>query len=265
MLGKYFVTGLLSLFLLSAPAAAGQPDLPNVDAQCASYLKPGDPDHVDQYLCRDGYVAGYDYTSRQAAWVAYRLTGKKVSKHLERHDHFEADEAIPDKYQATLDDYHHSGYDRGHLAPYAAMDFNRHSARQSFLLSNIAPQTPRLNRQLWRRLESDVRFWARAKKQIYVRTGPIYKKQTPASFIGDGVAVPDYFFKIIYAPKQNQAIAFVMPNRRKIKDLKPADYRTSIKAIQQRTGLKFLTNVPDQQRQSLIEGVAKMWRTEYKK
>lgn len=79
--------------------------------------------------------------------------------------------------------------------------------------------------------------------------------------IGDNkIAVPDYFFKIIYVPSNNKAIAFVMPNAR-VDKTKIANYRVSIKDIQERTGLKFLTNIPD--RDSVINNVSSMWRTAY--
>ena len=68
------------------------------------------------------------------------------------------------------------------------------------------------------------------------------------------------FFKIIYVPSDNKAIAFVMPNARVDKN-KIANYRTSIKDIESRTGLHFLTNISD--RGAVVDNVANMWRTAY--
>jgi endonuclease G len=239
--------------------------LPIVANQCSSFIEPGNPGHADLYLCRDGYINGYDYKTKQPAWVAYKLTGKSVGVSIKRKDRFAADTAVPKQYRSELSDYRKSGYDRGHLAPYAAMDFSQESANQSFYLSNMSPQKGGLNRQGWAQLEKYVRFWAKYKGEIFVYTGPIYKKQKIHKTIGKSkVAVPDYYFKIVYAPKQKEAIAFVMPNK-KVKRKDVAKYRVSIKDIEQRTGLQFLTNLPENERLRLVDGVSKMWRTHYGK
>ena len=97
--------------------------------------------------------------------------------------------------------------------------------------------------------------------EIYVYTGPIYKQKSIHKTIGkDRIAVPDFFFKIIYAPKNNKAIAFVMPNS-KVSKNNVTNYRNSIKDIENRTGLKFLIDIPN--RKSIISKVSSMWRTSY--
>ncbi|MFV9979313.1 MAG: DNA/RNA non-specific endonuclease [Francisella endosymbiont of Hyalomma asiaticum] len=243
--------------------------LPAVTDYCHSFLAYGNPSYgvteglgqANLYLCRDGYVVGYNYQTKEASWVAFKLTKSKVANHLKRDDKFKEDNDVPFVYRATLDDYSHYGYDRGHLASYASMDFSKKSADQSFLLSNMLLQKVELNRQGWERLETDERIWASMYNSIYVYTGPIYEKQKIHKTIGDNkIAVPDYFFKIIYVPSNNKAIAFVMPNAR-VDKTKIANYRVSIKDIQERTGLKFLTNIPD--RDSVINNVSSMWRTAY--
>ncbi|MCF6777796.1 DNA/RNA non-specific endonuclease [Thiotrichales bacterium 19X7-9] len=265
---KKIITLLLSTFLIifsNTTFAKPKPvtTLPVVTNYCHDFLEYGNPDHANLYLCRLGYIVGYNYETKQPRWVAYKLTGKSVSNKMKRHNDFQADPAIPEKYRAELSDYKKSGYDRGHLAPYAAMDFSKESAVQSFYLSNMSPQKAGLNRQGWAQLESYVRFWAGYKQEVFVYTGPIFKKQKVNKAIGKNkIAVPNYFFKIIYAPKTHEAIAFVMPNSR-VKKNAVAKYRVSIADIEKRTGLQFLTNLPKDQRSKLINNVSKMWRTSY--
>ncbi|GAB4224812.1 MAG: DNA/RNA non-specific endonuclease [Francisella sp.] len=244
-------------------------NLPEITDYCHGFLAYGNPSYgitdglgqANIYLCRDGYVVGYNYKTKEASWVAFRLTKAKVANHFKRENKFKEDYDIPFVYRATLNDYANSGYDRGHLASYASMDFSKKSAEQSFLLSNIAPQKAGLNQQGWERLETYERIWANMYDSIYVFTGPIYKKQKIHKTIGDNkIAVPDYFFKIIYIPSKNKAIAFVMPNKQVNKN-KVANYRVSIKDIEQRTGLHFLTNIPN--RDDIIDNVSPMWRTSY--
>ncbi|MCF6765174.1 DNA/RNA non-specific endonuclease [Thiotrichales bacterium 19S3-7] len=266
MLVKLIITLFLSLFLSNLTFSDTKPvtTLPVTTTYCHDLLKYGNPAHANLYLCRIGYIVGYNYETKQPRWVAYKLTNSSVSQHIKRHDHFQADPAVPIKYRAELSDYHNNGYDRGHLAPYAAMSFSKESAEESFYLSNMSPQKAGLNRQGWEQLETDVRFWAGYKKEIYIYTGPIFKHVKSHKSIGKNkILVPEYFFKIIYAPKTNEAIAFVMPNAH-VNKKDVAKYRVSITNIEQRTGLQFLTSLPKEQRQKLVNNVSKMWRTSYR-
>jgi len=232
---------------------------------CQDFMRYIETNQTSRYLCRDGYVVNYNDQTKQPNWVAYRLTAKSVSAKTKREEQFEADTSIPQAYRAELSDYKKSGYDRGHLAEYASMDFSDRSAKQSFLLSNMSPQKAGLNRHGWAQLEKYVRFWAKAKGELYVYTGVIYKNKTPRTFIGKGkVAVPDYFYKVIYAPKQKESIAFVMPNK-KVEEKDVAKYRVSIKDIQSRTGVNFFTALSATERNQLINKVSPMWRTTYQK
>ena len=71
----------------------------------------------------------------------------------------------------------------------------------------------------------------------HVFDGPVFKKGKAHKTIGNNkVVVPDYFFKVIYAPekiKGDKVIAFIMPNARvNKKDI--AKYRVSLKEVQER-------------------------------
>lgn len=241
---------LISIILFASSVAAiaassaitNQP--PVTGTFCHDFGQYGYPTGVKSnfFLCREGYAVAYNCQTKQPNYVVYRLTGQSVSVQRKRHDKFKADMALPTRCRATLKDYRRSGYDRGHMAPYGSMDFSSLSARQSFLLSNMSPQKKGLNRQGWERLESNIRKWTKLKGELYVYTGPIFKKGSNKTIGRHRVAVPNYFFKIIYAPKQNQAIAFVMPNAR-VKKSQIAQYRVSIDNINQRTGMNFLANI----------------------
>ncbi|WP_445243799.1 DNA/RNA non-specific endonuclease [Microcoleus sp. MON1_C5] len=45
-----------------------------------------------------------------------------------------------------------SGYNRGHIAPSADHTRNAANNRATFLMSNMMPQMPKLNRPVWRNL-----------------------------------------------------------------------------------------------------------------
>ncbi len=130
----------IALFAILLPSHAlmkQATDRPVEGQFCQGFSQYGIPDHKkksDMYLCRDGYMVGYNFQTKEPNWVMYKLTSKSVSHRIKRDDAFAPDPTIPLQYRAQLSDYEHSGYDRGHLAPYTAMDFSKESARQSFFL-----------------------------------------------------------------------------------------------------------------------------------
>lgn len=100
--------------------------------------------------------------------------------------------------RATHDSYSQSGYDRGHMAP--AADFARpiSQCRETFRISNICPQTPALNRGLWKKTEILERSLAISNNFVRVLAIPLILK-ADTTWIGNNVvAVPDAFIKVIY-------------------------------------------------------------------
>ena len=115
---------------------------------------------------------------------------------------------------ATLADYRRSGYDRGHLAPAAAMAWSQEVMSESFYLSNMGPQDPGFNRGIWRQLEARVRDWADLHGEVFVVTGPVLEGELPT--IGSsGMSVPEYFYKVIVDLRLPgyAGIGFILPNR----------------------------------------------------
>lgn len=112
---------------------------------CNGHVVFGVPGTADQLLCREGYAVGYDYDRKVALWVAYHLTKESVEQKYKRSNRFKEDEEIPEVHRSTLGDYKGTGYDRGHMAPAATVDFSETSMQESFLLTNMAPQLPGLN------------------------------------------------------------------------------------------------------------------------
>jgi len=64
-------------------------------------------------------------------------------------------------------DYTHSGYDRGHMAPNADFNDTYENALMTFFIANIWPQTPNLNRVVWLRTERETRELA--SQYLFVR------------------------------------------------------------------------------------------------
>jgi len=54
-------------------------------------------------------------------------------------------------------DYTHSGYDRGHMAPNGDFNDTEQNAIMTFFIANIWPQTPEVNRIEWLKTENETR------------------------------------------------------------------------------------------------------------
>ena len=121
-----------------------------------------------QALCMDGFAVMYSGVSRTPLWSAEHLdrTRLQQAKQIDREDSFHEESKLPKSARASLSDYSGSGYDRGHLAPNANMA-NRSQQYDSFSLANIAPQSPRNNRYIWRNIESATRYLTQQYGEVY--------------------------------------------------------------------------------------------------
>ena len=182
--------------------------------------------------------------------VAYELTATMVSMadapgHENRKNYNYAKDAnvksCPENWE-----YRGSGYSRGHMAPAMDMRWDKTAMAQCFYMTNMCPQDTKLNNDHWRVLEERVHKWAKRDKRIMVYTGPIMGKSP--KMIGknkQNIAVPDAFFKVLYAPEQCRAIAFIYPNTPCPGGIKK--YAVTVAEVERRTGLTFSSAIPKQQ------------------
>ena len=234
---------LLSVIVLTLGvvfSAQAQQTPPHPLQDCQALAPAGFPQSANSQLvgiCRQAYVLAYDTRARATPWVVYNLRSEQTLACLPRQDQFQADQSLPPGGRGELTDYRRSGYDMGHLAPNGDMSWSDQVQRESFLLSNIAPQLPGLNRGLWRELESAVRAWAwssRAGLTIYV--GSVYAAGDPA--IGSGVVVPRGFYKIVTDNATGETIAFLFPHQPNL----PNDIsgvQSTVADIESMTGIRF--------------------------
>ena len=165
-----------------------------------------------QALCMDGFAVMYSGVSRTPLWSAEHLTRKRLNqaKTIDREDSFHEESRLPKSARASLSDYSGSGYDRGHIAPNADMA-TRSQQYDSFSLANIAPQSPRNNRYIWRNIESATRYVTQQYGEVYTVTGVAFTNKKTKQ-LADRVLVPSHFFKAVYIPATNQAGVYYAPN-----------------------------------------------------
>jgi len=161
-------------------------------------------------ICRNNYVTVNDLNAKIPVFVAYTLTPEHAIGCLPRKNQFATDQSLPQDHRATPTDYAKSGYDIGHMDPDADNAFDDTAMRESFILSNMAPQVPLLNRQGWEKLEDRVREWAvNSQHSLTIYVGPIYSSYD--STIGNGVKIPHGFFKVIVDDTTHHVLEFVYP------------------------------------------------------
>ena len=226
------ILSVLIIFLWSFPGAHAAPF-------CQEQNAYGIPAAEDIELCRQGYAVGFNAHNKIPDWVAFRLTRESVSPYEDRSRHtFGEDPQVSQDVQASDNSYRHSGYDRGHMAPAASMDFSDKSLYQSYFYTNVAPQRPGLNRKGWFRLEKESRQYAKRFGVVYVVVGPYSDPSVPHTYLRGGVLVPDAFFFVLISPKADIALAYLMPNKNVPMD-EINKYETSIHYIEKLTGFDF--------------------------
>lgn len=186
---------ILSLLLLvPAPAFASQCDIffPNGK----EIVVPG-----TKVLCNSFYATVYD-DDHNANIFSTEIAQERAVK-VARTDDFRADKRISDS--PTPSDYTNTGYDRGHMVPAANADEPKEMS-DTFLMTNMTPQLPAVNRIAWKQLEE------------YVRSIPFKWAVTGAHYsagyktIGTNkVPVPDFIYKVVYL-KDGKIEAYVVDN-----------------------------------------------------
>ena len=217
-------------------------------------------------LRNDAYLVGWSDVRVAPLWVIYRLDAKKDQYRLKRPEGFEQDwRSVEPLTPAT---YTGTGYDRGHMAPNHAIAslYGKEAQQQTFLMTNIAPQRPNLNRKLWQRLEAaEMDVLLPQMGTMWVIDGPIYGDQVSYLSTCQGwlvslaslkmpscVAIPQSFYKILVVPGQQgqptRMLAFIFPQE--VRGDEPLDrYITTVEEIERQTGLNFFPNLSVMQQQ----------------
>lgn len=198
----------------------------------------------DRVITHKGYTVSYNYDWKIPNWVAYELTDLEVQGEVPRYDRFKPDPMVPQGATATTNDYKHSGYDRGHMAPAADMKWDEHVMKESFYLSNICPQNPNLNGGVWKDLEEQVRDLASQKGKIFVACGPIVNDMS--NTIGENkVVVPQAFYKVLLQEENGEihTIGFVYEN---VSGRKPmSTYAMTVDEVENLTNIDFFPSLPN--------------------
>lgn len=208
-----------------------------------------DPNNRDNYLVvHDSHVLSYNDSRGTMNWVAWRTTLEDVGERLPR-ELFQPDRSLPTGFRRIqYYDYSGSGYDRGHIVPSADRFANPKLNEQTFLMTNIVPQTGDLNQFPWNKLESYGRILARRRYTIYTIAGVYGEKER----LRGKVTAPTNCWKVIVVLPRGKTeisastriIAVDMPNVDSIENVPWERYKTTVRSIEEKTGFDIFSLLP---------------------
>ena len=259
------ITLLIALALIiyacnrtSPPSDISEIELPS---SANIHLTLGNPSNantsdLNNYLMeKPEFAMAYNCDNGTANWVSWQLNQSWLGN-TERQDDFRPDQDLPSGcYQVRPTDYRGSGYDRGHLTPSggseALLQADRTRCQQdnsaTFVMSNMIPQSPENNREVWRELEQYSRELVNQGKELYIIAGGEGSKGKLAQ---GKVNIPQTTWKVILVidepiiTEDTRVIAVQMPNSESVANTDWRDYRVSVDEIEAATGYDFLSNFP---------------------
>ena len=214
-------------------------------------------------LRNEAFMVAYSESLKNPLWVTYKVGDKKHSPGKRPSTFSEDWRSIAN---VSHNDYTGSGYDRGHLAPnyVIASRYGRNAQLETFLMTNISPQKPDLNRRSWQRLEeliaNDFSDWH---GPFWVVTGPIFDEK-PKTLKSSNVPIPRSFYKILIKPSTQdmppKALAFIFPQNAK-GNASLMTFVTSINDVQEQTGIDFFHEMDDEMETRLESDITpEAWR-----
>jgi endonuclease G len=188
----------------------------------------------------------YNPDLRVANWVRHEIYKDGLERScVKRKDSFKNEQRLGSNFhvpEVGAKDYAHTGYDRGHLAPSGDFQWGNEINNETFVMTNMTPQTPWLNTRAWNSLEGRVRRFACGNNHLKVYTGPVLKPGLRRQ--AACVAVPEEFFKVILADEggQYRAIGFIYSQADSTDVWK--ERALPVAEVEKRTGLQFFTEYP---------------------
>lgn len=203
------------------------------------------PDDIE-IIDKGPFVIGWSAKLRHPVWCAYHVP-KAAPHYIQDRPNFQKDNFVASSPPPAC--YTRSGYDRGHMAPNFAISsrFGKSAQIKSFLTSNIAPQSPALNRGVWREVEMRIAsYWSGRFDEVWVVVGAIDAPGEGEEINGTGIEIPDSFFQVIVAQDDMDVYAVAVIYDQDCEGrVWPREGLVSIDELEELSGLDFLPDLPD--------------------
>ena len=155
------------------------------------------------FIKNDIFTSVYSEVLQQPKWVTYTVqcpNGKTPRTGMDFY-------TVPDVITSDNNDYVNNVYDKGHCAPAADFNCTKEMLYKTFTYVNCVLQHERLNRGVWRLLESYERDLS-ATTTVSVEIRMVYS--TTSVKLATGATVPDGFYKIL--KYNNKTEKYYFPN-----------------------------------------------------
>ena len=195
-------------------------------------------------LDRGEFLIGWSDTLRHPVWCAYHVVRDARYENAKRPS-FTKDKFVP--AAPAPESYTKSGYDRGHMVPnYAIVTrYGEDAQKRTFRMSNIAPQSPALNRGVWRDVEHRIAdLWTARYGEIWVIVGCI-SPRSGETLSGTTIDVPESYYQVIISQEgmDVRALAVLFDQSVGWKEW-AARHIVTIDELEKLSGLDFLPELP---------------------
>jgi endonuclease G len=219
------------------------------------------PTTHERTLAQRDYVIHYDDDLLVPIWTGEKLVAARIGKEKDRVNCFRPDPRIPAEVSAGNSDYDEPVYDRGHSIPDADQDSSLTAAVNTYMFTNMSPQTCQFNRGIWQIFEGIVRLWAKeGRGTLYIISGSVFDRNGDRRRDADSaasrmksrnkkerVAVPTGFYKIVTFIKSDgslETVSVLLPHNDTELAGDPAlqylqAHVTTVAEIERVTGLDF--------------------------
>ena len=219
----------------------------------------------DNYLIEiPQYSLSYSRSRGIPNWVSWYLNEDWMGE-VDRQNDFRANQTLPANWywvEGGDYDYSDNGFSRGHNCPSADRTVTVADNSATFLMTNIIPQAPDHNEELWVDLENYCRSLVRNQnRELYIimgnyGTGGIGDAGYREKLANGKVTVPRYIWKIVVVlplgeddlnriDEETRVIAILTENKNSAANMNWGAYRVSVDDIEAATGYDFLSMVPE--------------------
>lgn len=204
-------------------------------------------------LDKKEFALSYNKTKGGPNWVSWHLAKSDIGR-SGRANNFRPDETLPREWWIVPSDYRGSGYDRGHQCPSGDRTSSAATNSTTFLMSNMLPQAPDLNRNLWAKFEDYCRSQLKGgTNEEYIICGGVGSKETiakgrvnvPVSCWKIALILPTGDDDLTRINARTRVLAINIPNDDAALAGKTwRDFLVSVRSVETATGYDFLSNLP---------------------
>jgi endonuclease G, mitochondrial len=219
-----------------------------------------DPRNHKKYLSKKSqFDLSYNDNQHIANWVSWHLEKGDLGKSPRDNKKCRYDKDLPKNFMPINgNDYKPSTdkYAKGHVCPHADRNDTPQNSDSTFVMSNIMPQNPDLNKRHWKNLENETREQIKKGNECYIISGGGFNSNKHKMIGAKNIHVPDWYWKIIVILPQKEGndlaritpatrvIAVEMPNLAPVSEHQWRDYRVAPALIEKKTRLKFFSALP---------------------